>query len=144
MTPLIVNKIVPLILLVITVIMMASDLSFRKKHGAAGVVYDAARAVKTLSLAGIALIFHLLDPQFLQPHPELFTGGRIAPELLQAFNAYNLKWDFIFLLSAVFTAAFLVDVWGRIRAVQASYQRRAESFLQDEIERARQHQDKES
>ncbi len=123
-------SIVPIILLVIAVCMLVSDFYFIRREKKNGItpsftsVWFIARLLKTITIVSVAYLLYTLDPQFLQPRPD-----NAPPAEQEALNAYNRQWNIAFVLSLVFIIAFVTDVFGRLKLLQTSEQKRAEQFF---------------
>ena len=123
--------IIPIVLLIIAICMLISDLYFvrrERKNGikhSFGSVWFIARLMKIVSIVAIAYLLFTLDPQFLQPRPE-----NAPPAEQGALDAYNKQWNVAFGLSIVFVLSFVTDIFGRLKLLQTSEQKRAEQFFQ--------------
>lgn len=124
-------SVVPIILLVIAICMLISDFYFVRHEKKNGInhspfsVWFIARGLKIVTIVAVAYLIHTLDPQFLQPRPD-----QAPPADKTALEAYNRQWNQAFTLSIVFVIAFVIDVWGRLKLLQTSEQKRAEQFFQ--------------
>ena len=130
MVQIIVVYVTPAILLVIALSMALSDFFFYQKEKKQGIVATfwswpyLVRVFKVAILLLMAWLMFDLVPRFLRaPHP-----GAAQPEAA-ALRAYHAQWDQIVLCGLIFIVAFLLDVWGRLKALQASYQQRIARFL---------------
>lgn len=123
--------IVPIILLIIAICMLISDLYFVRRERKNGIkhstvsVWFIARLTKIISIVAVAYLLYTLDPQFLQPRSE-----NALPADQTALNAYNRQWNIAFVLSLIFVISFVTDIFGRLRLLQTSEQKRAEQFFQ--------------
>ncbi|MGM9991352.1 MAG: hypothetical protein ACI376_00655 [Candidatus Bruticola sp.] len=133
--------IIPLILLVIALCMLISDLIFMRREKKNGIetgfssVWFIVRVVKIISILGVAYAMYTLDPQFLQARPE-----NAPPADAAALNSYNWQWNIIFVMILIFSASFVTDVFGRLRLLQTSEDKRAEKFFQLSTDLSSEHQ----
>ncbi|MGM9998674.1 MAG: hypothetical protein ACI38Q_04690 [Candidatus Bruticola sp.] len=92
-------------------------------------VWFIVRVVKIISILTAAYMLYTLDPQFLRARPD-----NAPPADPAALKTYNLQWNIIFVMTLIFAASFVTDIFGRLRLLQTSEDKRAEQFFRLDTE----------